>query len=153
EDFCCFDPVADVALAAVAAGDAATGERLRRAYERAAGRLVDPERWLLYQLVHVLVSQQQLRPEARHVDLRPSRLLQRYYGGVLLGGLERAATGPLCAIDLDGVLETTPLGFPATSPAGALALRALLRHGFRPLLATGRSLEEVRDRCAAYGLA
>ena len=34
------------------------------------------------------------------------------------------ATGPLCAIDLDGVLECDQLGFSATSPTGALALRA-----------------------------
>jgi hydroxymethylpyrimidine pyrophosphatase-like HAD family hydrolase len=28
----------------------------------------------------------------------------------------------------------------------------LVCHGYRPLLATGRSLDEVRDRCVAYGL-
>jgi hypothetical protein len=153
DDFCCFDPVSDVALAAVGDADAATGDRLRRAYEAAAGRPVDPERWLLYQLVHVLVSQEKERPEVRHVDPRPARLLQRYYGEVLVGGPGPVRDGPLCAIDVDGVLETMPPGFPATGPAGALALRALVRHGFRPVLATGHSLEEVRDRCAAYGLA
>jgi hypothetical protein len=51
------------------------------------------------------------------------------------------------------VLETTRLGFAATSPLGAVALRSLVRHGFRPVLATGRSLAEVRDRCLAWGLA
>jgi hypothetical protein len=44
-------------------------------------------------------------------------------------------------------------GLPATSPTGALALRALNLHGYRPVLATSRSLDEVRDRCTAYGLA
>jgi hydroxymethylpyrimidine pyrophosphatase-like HAD family hydrolase len=153
DDFICFDPVSDLALAAVSAVDPATGDRLRREYEAATGRAVEPERWLLHQLAHVLVADQKQPPEVRQVDLQPARLLQRYYGEVLLSGLEPAKSGPLCAIDLDGVLETTPLGFPATSPAGALALRALIRHGHRPVLATGRSLDEVRDRCAAYGLA
>lgn len=59
----------------------------------------------------------------------------------------------LCAFDLDGVLETRWHDFPAITPAGALALRALSRHGFRPVLATGRSLREVQSRCAAYRLA
>jgi hydroxymethylpyrimidine pyrophosphatase-like HAD family hydrolase len=34
-----------------------------------------------------------------------------------------------------------------------MALRSLVRHDFRPVLATGRSLAEVRERCLAYGLA
>jgi hypothetical protein len=34
-----------------------------------------------------------------------------------------------------------------------LALRALRAHGYRLLLATGRSLAAVEERCAAYGLA
>lgn len=32
-----------------------------------------------------------------------------------------------------------------------MSLRALRRHGFRAVLATGRSLGEVSDRCLAYG--
>jgi hydroxymethylpyrimidine pyrophosphatase-like HAD family hydrolase len=38
-------------------------------------------------------------------------------------------------------------GYPAASPAGVLALRALARHGYRAVLASGRSLTEVRERC------
>jgi len=45
------------------------------------------------------------------------------------------ATGPLVAVDLDGVLECDPLGYPATSPSGALAVRALIAHGYRPVAA------------------
>lgn len=151
DDLHCFDPVSDVALAAVSA-DSATGHRLRHEYEAATGRPVGAERWLLYQLVHVLASQEKQPAALRQVDLRPARLFLHYYREVLLADLEPGAAGPLCAIDLDGVLESMPLGFPATSPAGALALRALHRHGYRPVLATGRSLDEVRDRCAAYSL-
>jgi hypothetical protein len=153
DDFCCFDPVSDVALAAVSAADAGTADQLRRAYEAATGRPIDPERWLLYQLAHVLQEHEKLPPDARQTDQRPARLLQGYFGEVLVGGLEGGGPGPLCAIDLDGVLETTPLGFPATTWLGALALRALARHGYRAVLATGRSLDEVRDRCLVYGLA
>jgi hydroxymethylpyrimidine pyrophosphatase-like HAD family hydrolase len=34
-----------------------------------------------------------------------------------------------------------------------MALRGLIGHGYRPVIATGRSLDEVRDRCRIYGLA
>ena len=61
--------------------------------------------------------------------------------------------GALCAIDIDGVLETSPLGFSSLTPTGAVTLRAVTLHGYRPILATGRSLDEVRERCAAYHLA
>jgi hydroxymethylpyrimidine pyrophosphatase-like HAD family hydrolase len=61
--------------------------------------------------------------------------------------------GALCALDVDGVLETGELGFPALAPVAALALRALARHGWRAVIVTGRSAEEVRSRCAAYPLA
>lgn len=152
DDLYCFDPVFDVARAAIGA-DETTGRRLRREYEAATGRPVDAERWLLYQLVLVQAAQAKQPAAARRVDRHCSRLLLRYYHDVLLADLEPGSDGPLCAIDVDGVLESMPLGFPATSPAGALALRALHRHGYRPLLATGRSLDDVRDRCAAYGLA
>jgi hydroxymethylpyrimidine pyrophosphatase-like HAD family hydrolase len=151
DDFCCFDPVSDAAGAALdLTGPVAAA--LRSAYEAATGRAIDPERWLLHQLAHVLLSWERMTPEARHTDPRPARLVQRYLGEVLLSDVEPAASGPLCAIDLDGVLESSPLGFSATTPLGALSLRALARHGFRPLLATGRSLAEVRDRCDAYRL-
>jgi hydroxymethylpyrimidine pyrophosphatase-like HAD family hydrolase len=61
--------------------------------------------------------------------------------------------GPLCAIDLDGVLETDRLGYPASGPEGAMALRGLVAHGYRPVLATGRSMVDARDRCTVFGLA
>jgi hydroxymethylpyrimidine pyrophosphatase-like HAD family hydrolase len=51
------------------------------------------------------------------------------------------------------VLETETLGFPALTCTSALALRALLQHGYRPILVTGRSLAEVQDRCRVYKLA
>jgi hydroxymethylpyrimidine pyrophosphatase-like HAD family hydrolase len=77
---------------------------------------------------------------------------QRYFGDLFFADLTHLGAGPICAIDVDWVLESRWLGFPAISPTGALALRALLRHGCRPLIATGRSLGEVRARCSAYRL-
>ncbi len=87
------------------------------------------------------------------VERELSRLYARYLGDCFLRDVTPAASGPLCAIDIDGVLEMGWLSFPAITPDGALALRALSRHGYRPVIATGRSLGEVRDRCQAYRLA
>jgi len=69
-------------------------------------------------------------------------------------GADGPPAGPerLFAIDLDGVLEDGTLGFNATTPAGALAIRTLRRHGFQPVVATGRSLGEVVARSEAFAL-
>src|SRR2546430_11780001 len=81
--------------------------------------------------------------------------MQRYYAETFFSDLAADAEppGPMCAIDVDWVLETPVLGFPSITPAGAGALRALRRHGYRVVLASGRSLDEVRERCRAYRLA
>jgi hypothetical protein len=151
-DLACYDPVFD--LAGAAADPPAPGFEagLRQAYEQATGHQVDGERWLLYRLA-------QLWRLGRAGDLTPARIRERsaaavhdYLAGLYLHGLP-PATGPLCAIDLDGVLECDRLGYPATSPTGALALRALIAHGYQPVLASGRSLADVGDRCAVFGLA
>jgi hydroxymethylpyrimidine pyrophosphatase-like HAD family hydrolase len=63
-----------------------------------------------------------------------------------------SVSGPICALDIDGVLENETLDAPSLTPSSALALRALLLHGYRIVLATGRSLDEVRERCQAYRL-
>jgi len=81
-----------------------------------------------------------------------SRLLTRYLAKAFPSGATLNADGPVCAIDIDGVLETASLGFPATSPVGVMALRALQAHGYQVVLASGRSSGEVRERCQAYGL-
>jgi hydroxymethylpyrimidine pyrophosphatase-like HAD family hydrolase len=62
------------------------------------------------------------------------------------------AEGPLCAVDLDGVLEGGTFGFSVVTPTAAAALRALACHGFRPVPVTGRCLDEVRERCESFGL-
>jgi hydroxymethylpyrimidine pyrophosphatase-like HAD family hydrolase len=152
-DTCCYDPVFDLAGAAAGSESHKLGERLRELYSLRTDKPVDPERWLLYQLVHL--AELSLEPEPRDPDLgrRMSRRFQQYFGEVLLGDVRPSGSGELCAIDIDGVLETTPLGISTTSGAGAAALRALHGHGYQPVIATGRSLPEVRERCLHYRLA
>jgi hydroxymethylpyrimidine pyrophosphatase-like HAD family hydrolase len=148
----CCDPVFDLAGVTAERNDPLLARELRNAYESLAAAPVDDERWLLYELAHL--SAPDAPPEARHeLGRARSRALQRYFQSVYFADLAPASSGPLCGLDLDGVLETEHLGFPALTPASAAALRALIAHGFRPLLVTGRSLSEVIERCSAYGLA
>lgn len=151
-ELACYDEVFDLAGAASDPPSLTFEALLRHAYQAQTGRPVDAERWLLYRLT-------QLWRLAKAGDLDPARVARQsaaavhsYLAGCYLGDLHSDA-GPLCAIDLDGVLETDRLGYPAAAPAGVLALRALLAHGYRPILATGRSLDDARDRCAVFGLA
>jgi hydroxymethylpyrimidine pyrophosphatase-like HAD family hydrolase len=71
----------------------------------------------------------------------------------LLADTTSPLSGPLCALDIDGVLETGLLGYSSATPTGVAAMRRLMRHGYRPIIASGRSLGEVMDRCRAFGLA
>jgi hydroxymethylpyrimidine pyrophosphatase-like HAD family hydrolase/membrane-associated phospholipid phosphatase len=163
------DPVFDLADAAAAAeADGLPGfeDRIRIRYEQRTGVVVDDERWLLYRLVHHAGAYRAFLAEAAqndHDDAAFARALQlertmsrchaRYFENLYFRDLAPAATGPLCALDLDGVVETRWVVFPAIAPAGALALRALTGHGLRPVIVTGRSLEEARMRCSAYHIA
>ena len=168
--FASCDPILD--LAGAAAGGEAVGvseleKTLLHRYESLTGEMIGDERWLLYRLLHhltdyrALLQQAAADPDAGH-DLFECLLAreqtmadihQRYIAAHYFADLASPESGPLCAIDIDGVLETRWLAFPALAPAGALALRALNRHGYRVLLASGRSLSEVRSRCRAYRLA
>jgi hydroxymethylpyrimidine pyrophosphatase-like HAD family hydrolase len=149
----CFDPVFDLAGVGARAGTPSFNRSLRSAYAELAGEHVSDERWLLYELAH-LWRRQRTQPHTE-AELRRARAraLQGYFSEVFLSDVTPAESGPLCALDVDGVLETEHLGFPSLSPASALALRALVVHGWRPLIATGRSAPEVAERCRAYGLA
>ncbi|MBV8256245.1 MAG: hypothetical protein JO073_00355 [Actinobacteria bacterium] len=143
-----FDPVFDLA---------ATGDRsLRRAWREATGERVSAERWFLYELLHATAVRERCRETgdvhgSLDAERAAARAMQGYMRETYALGQTRG-NGPLCAIDCDGVLETLWSGIPVLGPDGALALRALQRHGFRPVLVTGRSLGEVRKRCEAYGL-
>ena len=151
-DLASYDPVFDLAGAAADPPTHDFEQEVRRAYQRVSGDEVNGERWLLYRLAQLWRLGHAGDLGRRDVKQRSAAAVHDYLAELYLRGLP-PATGPLCAIDLDGVLECHALGFPATSPTGALALRALVAHGYRPVLATGRSMPEVRDRCLAFGLA
>ncbi|HEY6757867.1 MAG TPA: hypothetical protein VI318_00175 [Baekduia sp.] len=148
----CFDAAFDLAGATARVAQPGFARDVRQAYAELGNPRVDEERWLLYELAH-LWGRQRTHPEEETELRRPcARALQRYFAAVYLHDVQARSSGPLCALDVDGVLETEHLGFPALTPASARALRALMLHGYRPLLATGRSLGEVEERCRAYGL-
>lgn len=155
-DLASADAVYDLAGAALFAPD--TQDRLVARYEQATGERITPARWCVYKLVHAWNVQRLQRTGlgAELADVDPVRAqdqaVQQFLGAMFLSDLDEEPKGPWCVLDIDGVLESDLLGFPMSSPAGALALRALRAHGYRVLLATGRSLPEVRDRCAAYRL-
>jgi hypothetical protein len=152
-----FDPAFDLAgaladrEAAVGVSDPGFAAELLNAY----GEPIEPERWLLLQLVHHVLAQRRGGSLERRlgVERAVARAAQAYVAARFLADVEPPGDGPLCAIDVDGVAETRWLGAPAMGPDGALALRALAGHGFRAVLVTGRALPEVRERCAAYRLA
>jgi hydroxymethylpyrimidine pyrophosphatase-like HAD family hydrolase len=150
-DLACYDPVFDLAGAAANPPRPGFEAQLRAAYEDATNEHVDGERWLLYRLAHLWRLGRANDLDGDQVSQRSAEAVQEYLAGLYLEGLPPAG-GPVCAIDLDGVLECDRLGYPATSPTGALALRALIAHGYRPVLASGRSLPEIRRRCDAFGL-
>jgi GT2 family glycosyltransferase/hydroxymethylpyrimidine pyrophosphatase-like HAD family hydrolase len=113
---------------------------------------VGEDQRLLHKLANTWVmidSERAVQSEAHRIA---GRALQRYIASVLLDDLPVVETGPIVALDLDGVLDIEALGFPGTTAAGGMALRALRAHGYRVLLATGRSIADVKDRCQAYGL-
>lgn len=144
------DVAYDVASGAVAWPQLAT--RLRREFGELSGAAIDAERWLILRLVALWAAERDAELSGHAARRAGSRALQEYIAEVYLDDLEAPGSGPLCAIDLDGVLETETLGFLGTSPAGGRSLRALRAHGFRPILVSGRSATEVAERCHAYGL-
>jgi hydroxymethylpyrimidine pyrophosphatase-like HAD family hydrolase len=149
----CCDPVFDLAGTDPGAGNRSFSLALRAAYEQRSGEAVDPERWLLYELAHLWGRR--LADPADHIEIqrRLSRAVRDYIAEVLLADAPVPAGGRLCALDIDGVVETNTLGFPAPSVQSGLALRALMCHGFRSVLVSGRSSSEIAERCASYRLA
>lgn len=150
-DLATYDAVFDLAGAAVSSASSSFAGSLRAAYTCHTGKKIDPERWMLYQLVHLWNATRLGRTTPPIADRLSSQIVQGYFAERFLDDLPTPPTGPFAALDLDGVLETSPLGFPATTKVGALALRALRAHNVRILLVTGRSLAEVVERCDTYG--
>ncbi|MGH2344570.1 MAG: hypothetical protein ACRDG4_05050, partial [Chloroflexota bacterium] len=160
-DLYCYDSALDVAAMAASldlSGTATDGRDLRlphllRVMYENRSAPIGAERWLLYQLVHLSSLRGPHTGEHPEVRRALSRALQRYFTEIFFHDLAVPTAGSLCALDIDGVLESGPLGFSGLTPAAAATLRALTLHGYRPVMVTGRSLGEVRERCAAYHLA
>ncbi len=150
-DLASFDAVFDLAGIAVASDSEEFSVILRKVYEHYASP-IEPERWMLLQLVHSWNEQRLERVSRSTAARRNSRIVHRYFAERFLADISSSTDGPWCALDLDGVLETSPLGFPSTTSAGALALRSLVAHGYRVILASGRSLSELVERCETYAL-
>ncbi len=56
------------------------------------------------------------------------------------------------SIDVDNVIESERLGFSAASKSSIESFSMLKKAGFLPVLNSGRSLEEIKSRCAAFGI-
>ncbi len=148
----CYDPLFDLAGAATDPATPQFEALLREEYERLTGNPVRREAWLLYRLVHLWRTGRAGDADATTVTRGSALAVTQYLAELHLGDLAPSA-GPLCALDLDGVLESDPLGYPVTTPGGTLAIRSLARHGYRPVLATGRSIADARELCRALGIA
>ena len=152
-DMFCYDPIFDLAGIAAGSDSPAFDAALRTLYSELRHERVDPERWLIYQAAHLLEYAWTFNLSDPELERRLSRRFQSYFADLWLADLPPdGASNGLCAIDLDGVLEATPLGVSSLSVESARALRALRRHGYRPVIASGRSVGDVRDRCLAYRL-
>jgi hydroxymethylpyrimidine pyrophosphatase-like HAD family hydrolase len=165
-DLADYDAAYDLAGAAQALPERA--DQLLGDYERLTGSRIPAARWCVYQAVHGWNAERLAGSapgsavhEATARRTR-SRAVQEYLAGLYLGDLDLQGDdlaqlhpripGGWCALDVDGVLETDVSGAPVSTPTGMLALRGLLAHGHQVLLATGRPVPEVRDRCRVYGL-
>ena len=151
--------------------------RLAAAYESTSESRIPRERWFLYQVLHLSsyrrfvqslhaeisagamtargiedLTAADVREVADHVALAAARVDQRYLAETLLGDAASPSSGALCAIDIDGVLETGSIGHSSATPVGVDAMRRLMNHGHRPVLVSGRSLGEVMDRCRSFRL-
>lgn len=148
-----YDAVFDLAGATLPAptGGGLDSVALRAAYQTVTGEPVDGERWMLYRLGQALLALRANELTREQADLESAAAVHEYLAARYLGGVG-PSNGPVCALDLDGVLETDRLGYPATSPCGVLTLRALRLHGYRPLIVTGRSIGEARRRATTFGL-
>ncbi|PYC84040.1 hypothetical protein C7C46_08150 [Streptomyces tateyamensis] len=147
-------------LAGAALGAPADEAALLARFRELTGDPLPAARWCLLQLVQAWNERRlagagaRPAPAADRARTAQARAVRRFLAEIYLADLPaRPGTGAWVVLDVDGVLETDVLGFPTSSPLGMLALRALRAHGYRTLLASGRSLPEVRERCADYGLA
>jgi len=150
-----YDPIFDLAGAAADPPSDAFENLVRGAYESRTGQVIDSERWLLYRIAHLARFGRSGLLNLDRVADRSADAVHDYLSTVFgqVGSSEEIGHGEICGIDLDGVLEIATLGFPCTTPLGAVTLRALTAHGFLPVLVTGRSLPDTVALCRRFDLA
>ena len=153
EDLSIFDPAYDLAALALVSGTEDQSSLIRRQYSQKSGDNISPERWMLHQLVRIWDMNRHGFLSSDDTKLKMSRVFGQYFSDLYFTDIPKSLEGPLCVFDIDGVLETHPLGFASLTFASARSLRALELHGYRILIASGRSLEEVKERSKAYHLA
>ena len=97
--------------------------QLREHYEARTGERVPEERWLVYQVVHQLAGLEAGRISVEAARRGCAKAVQRYFAAAYLSDITPTPAGSWCALDVDGVLEISPLGFSMTTAAAAMALR------------------------------
>jgi hypothetical protein len=142
--------------------------RLLEVYARESGDRTVTGRLLLYEILYGVVTMQRAlrnaaseRRSDRLEEWNRRRLMARRFlvsrmnrfNGALIGTVHPRWSKQLFFLDLDEVFDCEALGFPHTTPSGLAALRLLRAHDVSTVLNTGRSIEDVRDYCQAYGLA
>ncbi len=151
-DLACYDLAFDLASSAVD-GDSERERTLRALYAEAVGDQIDECRWLLYTLVALWDRHRAGELDRFEYSRRQSAAVVNFLSEVYLGDLAPVHSGPVVALDLDGVLETSGGSYSAPGRLGMVSLRALLAHGYQVIVATGRSATEVVDRVRPLRLA
>lgn len=141
-DHACYDPIYDLAGVDPGSPDGAFVVAPRIAVP------TDPERFLPYELVHLQEPTTSWSRDRR----ASSRAVARYLAAIS----RRPGTGGRSAVRAGcrRCAGVHCLRFSMVTPAALLAVRALASHGFRPVPVTGRpgrSVGEVRERCAILG--
>ena len=152
-DLACYDAAFDLVGASLPTGAASYDGAARRDFETLTAQTISPEKWLAYQLVHLWDMRRAEHNDRHEIRRQRATAVRSYLAGSLLSDVTCPSTGPLCALDIDGVVESDAMGFPAPTVQSMLSLRALCRHGLRPVLVTGRSYADVDRRRTEYPVA
>lgn len=141
-DLMTYDPAYDAVSFAVDHGNNA--EEIRDEYSRRVEPLSD-EKWLLYELVRLWDDRRLDVVDRYEVAEGRGKAMRRYLSNALLRDVRPNTEGPLVALDVDGVIETEVFGFKSPTPSSVMAIRALILHGYQPVVVTGRCVDDVQQ--------
>jgi hydroxymethylpyrimidine pyrophosphatase-like HAD family hydrolase len=141
-DLMTYDPAYDAVAFSVDHGQDA--EEMRREYSQRVESLSN-EKWLLYELVRLWDDRRLAVINRREAANGRATAVRRYLSNALLHDVRPNTNGRVVALDVDGVVESEVFGFKAPSPSSVLAIRALVQHGYRPVVVTGRCVDDVRE--------